>query len=171
MDNKNRIVNQRRKSESSIVIMIRKETVEKMIECFGCLGQDYYYVTDYDIADEKIANPFNSRSEAKAFVKWMAKYFNIDIPSETVLKNSTLEQLKETLSAGIEGNDLDILLKIIGYYGKCWDRVLCLDFKESISDTIRYSHEYLNDEIIEDISEEIYDELRDRMQMPVRLKK
>ena len=99
------------------------------------------------------------------------KVFHIDIPSETVLKNSSLKQLLETLSADIENNDLDILLKISEYYGECWDRVLCQDFKESISDTIRFSHEYLNDEIIEDISDEIYDELRDRMQMPVRLKK
>ena len=127
-------------------------------------------ITYDDTIAGEISNPFNSRSEAKAFVKWVVKYFNIDIPSETVLKNSSLKQLLETLSADIESNDLDILLKISEYYGKCWDRVLCQDFKESISDTIRFSHEYLNDEIIEDISDEIYDELRDRMQMPVRFK-
>lgn len=150
--------------------MIRKETAEKLIECFGRLGQDYDYIAVNDTTAGEIGNPFNSRSGAKAFVKWMAKYFNMDIPSETVLRNSGLKQLAETLSAGIEGDDLDILLKIIEYYGKCWDRVLCLDFKESISDTIRYSHEYLEDEIIDDISDEIYDELRDRMQMPVRFK-
>ena len=121
--------------------MIRKETAAKLIECFGRLGQNYDYITYDDTIAGEISNPFNSRSEAKAFVKWVVKYFNIDIPSETVLKNSSLKQLLETLSADIESNDLDILLKISEYYGKCWDRVLCQDFKESISDTIRFSHE------------------------------
>lgn len=148
--------------------MIRKETAIKLIECFERLGQEYDYYTDDNITNEKIGNPFNNRSEAKAFVKWIATYFHISIPSEVVLNNNSLEQLAEKLSINIEVNDFEILSKIIDYYVKCWDRVICMDFQESISDTIRYSNECLEDEIIEDMAEEIYDEVKERMQMPIR---
>lgn len=85
-----------------------------------------------------------------------------------MLNNNSLEQLAEKLSINIEVNDFEILSKIIDYYVKCWDRVMCMDFQESISDTIRYSNECLEDEIIEDMAEEIYDEVKERMQMPIR---
>lgn len=172
-------------------IMIQKESAIRIIECFNRLGQDYYSnlysEEDIEYARQRLierglteseaesfpyekdeSNPFNSRHDAKVFIKWLQKYFGITVLPEVILNNKSLDQLAETLSENIERDDMTILHKIILLYGYAYDNVASENCAEEIEETLSdYFDDYIDDgeDKISQTAEEIFSTVRNRMKM------
>lgn len=92
--------------------------------------------------------PSASRSSAKAFVKWMKKYFGIELPSEIVLNNRDCDSLVKTLSENIEYDEISMLNKIIAIYAYAFTND---DFLEEIDDIVADALENVKESIAEEI--------------------
>ena len=102
-------------------IMIQKESAIRIIECFNRLGQDYYSnlysEEDIEYARQRLierglteseaesfpyekdeSNPFNSRHDAKVFIKWLQKYFGITTLLARLLLQGTKKYSSQALA-------------------------------------------------------------------------
>lgn len=113
--------------------MIQEETAKSLIDTFCNIVGGF---------------PSASRGSAKAFVKWIKKYFGIELPSEIVLNNRDCDSLVKTLSENIEYDEISMLNKIIAIYAYVFTND---DFLEEIDDIVADALENAKESISEEI--------------------
>lgn len=160
--------------------MISITTAEKIVNCHRLICGTYWYDdrysapefhfndkgTDNESENEK-KNPYNDKSSARQFTKWLKETLDITVTNEVILNNKDRNCLLKKMAESINADEINLLTKLCALYEKITERLPYTVMKETenslhfaLSDT--FKDEWLND-LFDDINTDVYDSLPDTL--------
>ena len=160
--------------------MISITTAEKIVNCHRLIYGTYWYDdrygapefhfndkgTDNESENEK-KNPYNDKSSARQFTKWLKETLDITVTNEIILNNKDMNSLLKKMAESINADEINLLTKLCALYEKITELLPYVVMKETenslhfaLSDT--FKDEWLND-LFDDINTDVYDSLPDTL--------
>ena len=160
--------------------MISITTAEKIVNCHRLICGTYWYDDRYGApefhfndkgsdneSENEKKNPYNDKSCARQFTKWLKETLDITITNEIILNNKDRNCLLKKMAESIDTDEINLLTKLCALYEKITELLPYVVMKETenslhfaLSDT--FKDEWLND-LFDDINTDVYDSLPDTL--------
>ena len=153
--------------------MISITTAEKIVNCHRLICGTYWYNdfshefhfndkgSDNESENEK-KNPYNDKSCARQFTKWLKETLDITITNEIILNNKDRNCLLKKMAESIDTDEINLLTKLCALYEKITELLPYVVMKET-ENSLHFALSDTFNNLFDDINTDVYDSLPDTL--------